>query len=147
MVGLGEKQGDLPVPARPDFRPFEPLAVGDRPGHHLAGPGGVDEDLLLPLGRRERLALLDAQRLEHSHHHPVALVDRFLLDDLRETLPIREAARLFAAPPAPRRRYVTGRGVAVALAVGIDPQAVDELPGSGRIGIEHAVGRPDVHGR
>ena len=145
LIGLLEKQRDLPVSTRPDFRTLEPLLVGDGAGHHLTGLRGVDENLLLPFGRGERLALLDAQRLEHPHHHPVALVDRFLLDDLREALPVGEAAWLFAAPWATRRRDVTGWGWVFALAVGIDLQSVDERLGFGRIGIEHAVGGPDVH--
>ena len=144
LIGLLEKQRDLPVSTRPDFRTLEPLLVGDGAGHHFTGLRGIDQNLLLPLVWGERFALLDAQRLEHPHHHPVTLVDRFLLNDLREPLPVGEAAWLFAAPRAARRRDVSGRGWVFSLAVGIDLQSVDEQPGFGRIGIEHTVGGKDV---
>jgi hypothetical protein len=74
--------------------------------------GRVDENPLLPVRRGERPALLYAQRLEHAHHHPVAVMDRLLLNDLGQSFPIGEAAWLFAAPRADPlvKRGVSGPG-------------------------------------
>ena len=147
LIRLGEHQRFFPFPLRPDLRAGKPLLVSDRPGHRLARRGRIGEDFLLPRARCERLPLLDPQRLEHPHHDPIALVDRLLIDDPRQFLPVGKPAGLRAAPCSPGGGNMARGTRVVALCIGIHPQPFDERSGLGRIGVKDTVGREDIHRR
>ncbi len=138
-----ETERDLPAPVRPDGRICQALLVRVGTRHRLADQRRFGQEPGLPRIRREGLALLDAQGLEHRHHDAVALPNGLLVDGRGEQFPIGHAAWLGAAPwPAPRRDTSRDRRRR-ALAVGVDAKLVEQRLACLRVGDQHA--KPDEH--
>jgi hypothetical protein len=98
----------------------------------------------LPCVRLEWLVLFDAESLEHGHHEPVALLHGFLIDDVGESLPICEAARLRLGPDfSPRSEKPLFRRIGPR-AVRVEANFIDPLLRLGRIRIEGAEARPYI---
>ncbi|MNF79368.1 hypothetical protein D3C84_615800 [compost metagenome] len=104
------------------------------------------QGIALGFGGIERLVLLDPKAGEHGHVETVALVDRFLLDDLVQAFPVCEAPRLGAGPGFACRGEQFGLGRLDAFGVRVHLELLDQCLAFGRVRVEHTETCQHVHG-
>jgi hypothetical protein len=139
-----EQHGGHPVRARIPVCAAQ--ARVERVGHGHCPPDTLTffEDFLLPCIRRERLAFLDAQRLEHSHEETVALLHWVVVDELRELLPVSDAFGFKRIDRFARGgKGAIGLGV-VSLAVGVDAQLCHHVFSGSHVAVLHQTTNQNV---
>src|SRR5260370_22415549 len=111
--------------------------------HGVTDPCTLFEDSRLTGVRCERLALLDAERLEHGDEEAVAFLHRVVVDDVRQQLPVREALRFNRIDVLARGwNYPVGLGI-VALAIRIDACFLEEFGCSGDVAVYHKTAKEE----
>jgi hypothetical protein len=133
-----------PLPAGPGAGFGLTLGVAEASRHGFPDHCGLRQDLRLACIGPEWPSLLDAERLDHRHHHAVSLMHGLLVEHLGEQPPELHAVLRPPAPlPIPRRDDARFSGI---LALRVRVCLVPGHQGLGRLGIgnQHAERVEDI---